>query len=136
MIISNEADRARFSEIVNTVELGKKRFIAEIKLYRKKRSKNQNNLFHMWLQCIADNTGDDIDSLKQYFKRKYLPWKTVPVLGGEDEVVQLFHTSDLDTKEMTDFMERVRMQMAGMAIILPLPEDQGYDQLIAQYGEK
>ncbi len=135
-IIANEADRTEFVRRVMAVELGKKRFIGEIKLYRKKRSINQNNLFHMWLQCIADETGDDLYSLKEYFKRKYLPWRSVSVLNGEDEVVQLVHTSDLDTKQMTDFMEKIRIQMIGMAINLPLPGEQGYDQMIVRYGDR
>ena len=133
-IISNEADRARLHETVNTLELGKKRFIVEIKVYRKQRSPSQNKLYFMWLHCISEETGNDTNVLHDFFKKKFLPWRSVPVF--DDEVLQATSTTLLDTKEFSEYMDKIKEFALKWAIELPNPGDQGYEQMIVQYGNR
>ena len=131
MIISSEADRAEFIRCVMAVDL-KKRFVGELKVYRKMRSVSSNNLYWMWLTCIKDDTGNDVNTLHQYFKRKYLPWKSVSVF--DDEVIQITSTTSLDSKEMTEYMDKIKQEMLGQSIFLPEPGDQGYEPFYLRYG--
>ena len=133
MIIASEADRARFIKSVNTVELGKKRFIGEIKVHRQKRTIKQNSLYFMWLACIRDETGNDVDTLHEYFKRKFLPWRSISVF--DDEVVQVSSTTSLNTKEFSEYMEKIKLDMINQAIFLPEPGEQGFDEFYAKYTE-
>jgi hypothetical protein len=133
-ILSSEADRARFIATVNTLEFGKKRFIAEVKVYRKQRSMSQNKLYFMWLHCISNETGNDVDTLHEFFKKKFLPWKSVAVF--DDEVLKATSTTVLDTKEFSEYIDKIKEFSAGWAIELPNPGDQGYEQLVIQYGNQ
>jgi hypothetical protein len=134
MILSDEADRAKYISMVNALELGKRRFLAEVKVYRKKRSIKSNNLYWMWLTCIKDETGNDVETLHAYFKRKYLPWKSVPVF--DDEIIQATSTTALNTKEFFEYMEKIKQEMLAQSIFLPEPGDQGYEPFYMKYGEQ
>lgn len=94
-----------------------------IEPYVRKRTTNQNSLYWQWCSIIADETGNDKDEIHEFLLTKYCPSKTVTV--GE-EIVSRESTKLLDTKEMTQYMDKVLAWAATtLNITLPLPEDQG-----------
>lgn len=107
-----------------------KPFIAEFKRHRKRRTLSQNRLLCLWLRCIMAETGNDFDTLKEYFS-KYLPWDEVDMFGKI--VVVRKGTSDLNTKEFDTYLEYIRIEMLDEGIILPLPEDQAWDEFNIKY---
>lgn len=120
-------------EVVKSIEESgfDKPHLIEFKPFRKARSLPQNRLFWMWMRCIKDETGNDVDTLYEYFCEKYLPWSEKELFGNGVRMVG--GTSQLNTKEFDEFLENIRMEMLHMNIILPNPNDQGWDEFYAKY---
>jgi hypothetical protein len=120
-------------EVVKSIEESgfDKPHLIEFKPFRKSRSLKQNAVMWMWFRCIKDETGNDVDTLYEYFCEKYLPWSEKELFGNGVRMVG--GTSQLNTKEFDDFLENIRMEMLHMNIILPNPNDQGWDEFYAKY---
>lgn len=121
-------------EVVKSIEESgfDKPHLIEFKPFRKARSLPQNKLFWLWMRCIKDETGNDVDTLYEYFCEKFLPWSEKELFGNGVRMVG--GTSQLNTKEFDDFLENIRMDMLHeQNIILPNPDDQGWDEFYAKY---
>ena len=108
----------------------KKFWQIEIKRYSRRRTLQQNALLHKHFQIIADEIGDDLESVKRDLKRMYAPLiERVSKITGEI-VMEPMDTHEMSTLELTEFMQRV-MSFAGsqLGIMLPLPEDQHRDNM-------
>ena len=58
--------------------------------------------------------------------------RSATILGESEEIVG--GTSTLDSKEMSDFMDKVQAYAASeWGMILPLPSDLGYDEFYETY---
>jgi len=132
MLIVDDRSRQEFIVRILRVDLSKRKWTAEFKPYRIQRSIKQNRLLHIWLKCISDETGNDIETLKDYFKRKYLPVDVKKTFDVQVEI--LTHTSYLDTKQMTDFLDKINFQMANEGIFLPNPSDLSWNDFYVKYG--
>ena len=84
---------------------------------RKTRSKWQNAWLHAVIKEISDFTGYETDEAKEIIKRKC-------GLGYTKNGHQFTRsTADLDTKEFTEFMERViRVCAQELELVIPDPE--------------
>ncbi|MFR9498017.1 MAG: recombination protein NinB [Rikenellaceae bacterium] len=112
-----------------------KRYTLVIKQHREKRTLSQNNLFHLWCTCIADETGEDRERIKTVIKELFLGYKEVVVFNRRS--FTLPSTSALDTKQMAEFMTKSQAWAASeLGIILPLPEDQFYYQFVEQFKNR
>lgn len=121
-------------EVVKSIEENgfDKPHLIEFKPFRKARSLKQNAVMWMWFRCIKDETGNDVDTLYEYFCEKYLPWSEKELFGNGVRMVG--GTSQLNTKEFDDFLENIRMEMLNeQNITLPNPNDQGWDEFYAKY---
>ncbi len=134
MMICNDRDRLEFIHRINQVELKERSFVAEFKMFRKVRSLRSNRLYFMWLNCVKDETGQDTEDLHIYFKQKYLPWSTSEVFG--DEIRRVTSTKNLDSKQFSEYLEKIRMEMQAQAIYLPQPGEKEFDAFYAHYGLK
>jgi len=130
-LISTEEERKEFIQLISEVSLDKP-FVAEFKQFRKCRSLAQNRLMWMWLRCIADETGNDVESLHQHFCEKFVGWTFVKVFGQYHREAK--GTSELNTKEFDTLLENIRMNMQEYEIYLSLPDEQGWDDFYAKYG--
>jgi len=117
-----------------------------IKPFRKDRSKSQNALYWKWLTIIAEELGMTKEELHEQCKHRHL----VPILIRDDEayaamvqavqdvrekgmkeqadrlssqIIRLTSTTDLNTKQMAEYMDQIKIEMAGLGIVLPEPED-------------
>lgn len=79
--------------------------VVEIKEYRKKRSLSQNAYIHaVPLAAIASASGHSLDEIKEYLCGERFGWEEYEMFGTRKQR-PLRRTSDLDTKEMSDFID-------------------------------
>jgi hypothetical protein len=131
LIIITEQDRAEFIRRIQAIELGKRRFVGELKVHRKVRSLASNNLYWMWISCISRETGNDTETLHNYFKQKFLAWDSVQVFGEEQQ--RYVTTTQLDSKQFSEYMEKIKLFAAENAIFLPEPGEQAFDSFYQEY---
>jgi len=90
-----------------------------VKEMRKRRTLDQNSLYWKQIQVIADYVGDSKDSVHYDLGCMYLPCTFSKI----SRRLIPKSTADLDTKEMSEYMEKVSAFASGMGITLPTPED-------------
>lgn len=97
-------------------------FDVEVRPHTKKRTLSQNALMWKWLNevvaQIADDTGNGADDVHEFFKRKFLTPKIIEI-GGE--VSERWSTKDLDTKSMSEYMEKIYAYCTAIGYVLTLP---------------
>lgn len=103
----------------------------QIETYYRKRTVEQNNVLHWYLQEIADETGMEMLDVKEQMAKKYL---TVDQLDKNDNIVcdpetgevmtRVKSTTELSTVEFNDYTEKIR-QWANefLNLQLPLPNE-------------
>lgn len=133
-IVITEADREAFIKRVLAVKLGTKKFVAMFEIFRSKRSLAQNRLYHMWLTCLAKSgLGYTKEEFELMLKKKFLPYE-VKIVDGI-EVEKLTHSSSLNTKEFSEFLDKVHLYAGEECCVeLKLPGDQGWDKFYIEYG--
>lgn len=101
----------------------KEPLLVTISNYKKKRSTNQNSLYWKWLMIVSNDSGQDVEDLHEIFKRKFLGMRLIKSKDGNMEVPK--STADLNTKEMTDYMDRVHAFVSSAGFALPVygPEE-------------
>ncbi len=111
---------ARYHDYVHSLKEGKAVWIT-VETEENKRTLSQNAYYHVYLDIIADETGDDHNSLHEYLKRLLLPRKRLKVMSKEIEVPS--STTDLSKAEFSEYMDRI---CALTNVPLPDPEAAGY----------
>ena len=111
-----------------------KRFDVSVKLHREKRTVDQNRLLFLWIGCVSHETGYFKDEVHEIFKKKFLGTEVFEMWG--ERVERLRSTANLDTKQFSQYLERIQ-QFASteMGIILPNPRDQYFEQFYQQYKD-
>lgn len=103
----------------------------EVQSYYRQRTASQNALLHAYLQEIADETGNEMEQIKDVMKKKFLTTimtdkdgETIcnPVTGEVMEYVK--DTSALSTVEMMDFCDKIRVFAMDWGIYLEAPDEQ------------
>lgn len=129
IIMRTDATRERALHLITSlpVNLDKPLWQVIIKPYKKNRSLDQNNLLHMWIQAVANETGNDLETVKEYLRARYLSpvsreWKE-PVTGKVSIVEAPRSTTTLTVQEMTDFLNNIQQFALDNGIALPHPED-------------
>ena len=84
--------------------------IIELSEKKKARTLNQNALFHLWVQVIADHIGyTSIDNCKRDIKRTLLGTKEdANRITGEIQQVD-YKTSEMTTSELSSFMDKMKI---------------------------
>lgn len=114
-------------------DLDDREYVFTIKEYRKKRSNEQNSLYWAWMTCIAQETGHDKEDVHEAYKRKFLSWENKN-LPGELSFWVPVHTPDCDTKEFTEYLNKIHQHAYHFFnISLPRPDDKIYEQFINKY---
>ncbi len=80
-----------------------------------KRSDNQNRLYWAYLGIISHDTGDDVNSLHEYFKRAFLPPQFITARGKEIRIPS--STTDLNKTEFSEYMTRIEVDTG-----IPVPD--------------
>lgn len=134
----NEYDKAESKEYYK--KLVDKGAVIEILEKRMNRTLSQNSYLHLILGFFACEYGSSLDEVKiDFFKRicnKDLFEERITNKFGK-EVVRLRSSRDLDTKEMTDAIERFRNWSSSVAgIYLPSPNEKEYLVYLAKEVER
>ena len=117
---------ARFTRLANGT------YEVTISRVRKKRTTDQNSLYWMWLKCVVDETGNDINDLHEYCKRKFLAPRVIEIAGERIEIAP--STTKLDTADMTTYLNSVQSWASSeLGITLPSPEDRFYEDFETTY---
>lgn len=99
----------------------------------KRRTVNQNRLSWMWFNCIGQETGNTAQDIHDIYCALFLR-KSAYFAGASVETVK--GTSGLTTAEFTAFLDRVKAHAAAeLGIILPTPEDEGFDDFASIYDK-
>jgi len=88
----------------------------EFSTYYRKRTVEQNSLFHVYAQCIADDTGQELESVKATLKMLYCRKPLLDKEGHEQFNIQtgelleyVEDTSNLSTVEMGKLIDNTVM---------------------------
>lgn len=104
------------------------RYRLTIERYTEPRTLNQNALMWLWFKCIEDETGTPGKETYNHYCRKFLSY----VNEWGEEVYDT--SSHLNTKQMTEFLQKIQADAASeLGIILPLPADRYYQEFINEY---
>lgn len=127
------------------LELAKsgKRYRLVIKIWKDKRSIDQNSLSHMWYDDLAKQANArtktnnyTTKSVKRDLKEKFLGYENVEhknLLTGETTVTQrLRKTSELDTGEMHFYLQQIEVWASQNGFELRIPNDSEYQKLKIQ----
>lgn len=97
-----------------------------IRKHKAQRSSNQNRYLHgVVFALIAEDTGEDADVIKDYLATKFL-------LVEDTRFPHRRSTADLNTAEMTEFIEQCRRWAATeLRINIPSPGEADGDLILA-----
>jgi len=108
-------------------------WVIDIKRHRKRRTLPQNKLYWVFLGCISSETGNNRDTLHDYFRKKFLGYKHYEVFG--EEIKRLRSTTELSTKEFKHYLESIHADMATEGINLLFPEDRYFEEFYNAYKD-
>ena len=121
LTIRDEGGRARVLDHIARLDLARP-WDVTVEPHKKKRTLNQNALYHKWVGIIAEYTGHEHDELHEALKRMFLPPRFIDVGGATVEVRR--STTKLSTQEMSAYMEQVyAMASSTLGLFLPVPEE-------------
>jgi hypothetical protein len=131
-IIHNDGDRRRFIDFILKVDLSKP-FSAIFEPVKKQRTPPQNRLFHMHMALLEDETGTSREVWKEYYKEMFLEVYTDTCFGKTVRTVR--GTSDLNTKEFAEFIDKYREHAMAEGYYLPLPDEMGWEEFYQKYKD-
>jgi hypothetical protein len=112
-------DRAHMLKAIQHFKRGTVLF--SMKVHRETRSNAQNRFWHgVVVPAFVDHCGYTFAEAKDALALELLPKEVVDVKTGEVKTVP-GHTSDLNTKEFNELIERAQQLGAEMGIYIPDP---------------
>ena len=121
--VANEHTRKRVIDVLMALDLTK-RWRVVIEPEKKRRSLNQNALMWKWHGIVAEATGHTANEIHEWAKLTFLPPAFITIDGKTVEIRK--STTDLDTREMSRFMDNYNAWAASeMGLVLPHPDDMG-----------
>jgi len=94
-----------------------------VTIKRQSRSRSNRQNAYYWgvvLDIIAKDTGHTPEELHEIYKRMFLKKKIINYKGKEFPVPGT--TTDQDTNEFSEYIERIRAEAASMGILVPDPD--------------
>lgn len=132
--LRNDADKEVVINYIKKMQIEPRVYEVTVKRKSEKRTLPQNRLYYLWLNCISAETGNEVEDLHEYFKTKFLGVR-YRIIYGEGITTPLT-TTDLTTEQFTDYLEKVqRWSNTEQGIILPNPNDIGWEQFVEQYDK-
>lgn len=96
-----------------------------VKIERPTRSDSQNRYWHgVVIPLFAEHCGYEFEEMKDALALKLLPKEVTDLDSGEVHVVP-GHTSELNTKEFNELIERAQRLGAELGIVIPDPAGMG-----------
>ena len=117
-------------ELIEYLQTAKQR-LYKIKAFSRSRSIPQNSYLHLIFDFIEEfwNTWHDKEELKEIFKSKFLR-----TYSYEFQTTYIKPTKSLTSKEMTDFIEKIRVWARDFLLLdIPDPEEK---RMLEYYNNK
>lgn len=121
--------KERIDQFMNDLALDLNRWNGDIPLKvtiqnkKEKRSLDQNALYFMWCQIIADETGNDKDDIHEYLKLKFLGTVGIEPTNGQVQYIPR-SSRNQSVKEMAEYMEKIQTwALTDLNIKLITPDD-------------
>ena len=130
LTIRTPEDRERFLKVVNAAKLDGREYVAEFKKKVRRRSVPQLKLYWVWMKAIEEQSGSGYTSeeIHEFNKSRFLAKKNI--LG----VSLAASTSILDTKQMSEYLEKVQhFWGTEFACELLFPEDTNFIEFYDKY---
>lgn len=132
----------------------------EIKEIKPKRSIDQNSLYWLWLTCIQEETGQDKNELHLLYRAMFLQkedsyitsiiraelWPQLKIMFNSFQFIKYLpeiidvisrSTTELDTKEFTDYLGKIQDHAAiNMNVTLLTLSDKNFNDFYNTYIEK
>lgn len=127
--LSNDIDQQKA-----TTYLGKlidNESVCELRKVDPKRSLSQNSYVHACFGLIAKHTGYTIEEVKTDMKREFGSF----MIYSKDSKRYLRSTADLDTKQMTEFIDWLRHYSSETIGVYLMTPDQYFSQFARVYQE-
>jgi len=103
----------------------------ECRLQKPKRNNDQNALFWGWIKLLSHETGNDQQTLYQYYCERFNPSKCTYRHGG---AFASGGTSELNTKDFATFLTEIKADVAAeFGINLPTREEEAFKEFYEQY---
>lgn len=131
-ILNNDQKQA-FIEKIQAIDV-RQAYRAEFTKITRPRSLNQNAYLWLCLAIAQDYTGTDKGVFYQYYLQKF-PTLTEAEVLGERQLLQLT-SSQFDTKQMTEFIDKIRLDLAENDIVTPDPEDKRLEDIYMDMQNK
>ena len=124
LVIDFSKDRDKLKLFETLKMLKKQVYVVTIEKKKEKRSLNANAYYWVLMSILEKETGQDSDSLHDYFKTKFLPKrKVVFKQTGEENEVQ-GSTAELDSFNFFEYVDKVRaFAIQELDIYLPNPNE-------------
>ena len=121
--IKNEHDKAVTKErSTRSTSRKESHTTSQFPVKRSIRTISQHRLYWLWVTCIEQETGNDKETLHEYFKQEFLGRQSVQIFNTE--VYPLRSTTGLNTKEFTDYLNKIQVFASSeLGIVLPNPID-------------
>jgi hypothetical protein len=99
--------------------------VVRVELPKLERTNTQNNYYWLYLDVIAKETGDYPQALHEFFKREFLPPRTIKVHINGKEIERKIpaSTTSLSKIEFGEYLDRI---CALTNVPLPDPQAAGY----------
>ncbi len=117
---SIEFDTPHAAMLFQKWKLGNDGARIKIEQVKSTRTLSQNAYYHVYLDVISRETGDNADDLHEFFKRKFLSPRFIKIQGEEVKIPG--STTELDKIEFGDYLDKI---CALTNIPLPDPEAAG-----------
>lgn len=105
-VVKDVETRSRLSGFILKLD-ARREWDVTIRRHVKRRTLKQNSRLHLLFSLVADEIGDDIESVKEGYKKLFLQPKIVDL--GSKRVMIYPHTSKMNTEELNNFMTRVEV---------------------------
>jgi len=113
---SNELEKKKY--LAQAIYLAEKGFVVDLTRKLEKRTVTQNAYLHAIIPMFAIHTANNLDDTKQLLKR------SCPFMHTFDgENIKTKRTRDLDTKQMTDFIEWIRTFASMQGCYIPTADE-------------
>ncbi|QHJ84886.1 MAG: hypothetical protein [Caudoviricetes sp.] len=128
----HESNIKSIFKMLSELVLSGKRYRLVVKVWKDKRSVDQNSLNWMWCTEIANqanNVSDEqlsAEDVHEYYKKRFCPGKEKNVLG---EIVRIRSTKLLDTGEMHFYLSQIEYDATTKGLNLTIPSNSEYKKL-------
>ena len=103
-------DKERFSGWIVTLDGDVEVIVQKPKTTR---TSKQNSFYWAYISLVSDETGDDPNSLHEYFKRTHLPPRFITVMGKDIKIPAT--TTKLSKKQFSDYIRSIEVETGIMA---------------------